>query len=132
MFGGHNLIAENGKILSRSARFKNETIYADLDIARIVGERRRMTTFFSRTDAVYTEIGFHLNKEETKLSRFIDPAPFVPDDSQDRQKRCEEIFAIQYMGLKKRAGAHLLQDGCGGNLRGTGFHSGASGGGQGF
>ena len=102
VFGGHNLIAENGKILSRSARFKNETIYADLDIARIVGERRRMTTFFSRTDAVYTEIGFHLNKEETKLSRFIDPAPFVPDDSQDRQKRCEEIFAIQYMGLKKR------------------------------
>ena len=102
VFGGHNLIAENGKILSRSARFKNETIYADLDIVRIVGERRRMTTFFSRTDAVYTEIGFHLNKEETKLSRFIDPAPFVPDDSQDRQKRCEEIFAIQYMGLKKR------------------------------
>ena len=102
VFGGHNLIAENGKILSRSARFKNETIYADLDIARIVGERRRMTTFFSRTDAVYTEIGFHLNKEETKLSRFIDPAPFVPDDSQDRQKRCEEIFAIQYMSLKKR------------------------------
>ena len=102
VFGGHNLIAENGKILSRSARFKNETIYADLDIARIVGERRRMTTFFSRTDAVYTEIGFHLNKEETKLSRFIDPALFVPDDSQDRQKRCEEIFAIQYMGLKKR------------------------------
>ena len=102
VFGGHNLIAENGKILSRSARFKNETIYADLDIARIVGERRRMTTFFSRTDAVYTEVGFHLNKEETKLSRFIDPAPFVPDDSQDRQKRCEEIFAIQYMGLKKR------------------------------
>ena len=102
VFGGHNLIAENGKILSRSARFKNETIYADLDIARIVGERRRMTTFFSRTDAVYTEIGFHLNKEETKLSRFIDPAPFVPDESQDRQKRCEEIFAIQDMGLKKR------------------------------
>ena len=102
VFGGHNLIAENGKILSRSARFKNESIYADLDIAIIVVERRRMTTFFSRTDAVYTEIGFHLNKEETKLSRFIDPAPFVPDDSQDRQKRCEEIFAIQYMGLKKR------------------------------
>ena len=102
VFGGHNLIAENGKILSRSARFKNETIYADLDIARIVGERRRMTTFFSRTDAVYTEIGFRLDKEETKLSRFIDPAPFVPDDRQDRQKRCEEIFAIQYMGLKKR------------------------------
>ena len=122
VFGGHNLIAENGKILSRSARFKNETIYADLDIARIVGERRRMTTFFSRTDAVYTEIGFHLNKEETKLSRFIDPAPFVPDDSQDRQKRCEEIFAIQYMGLKKRlehTGARTAVVGISGGLDST-------------
>ena len=102
VFGGHNIIAENGKILSRSARFKNETIYGDLDISRLVGERRRMTTFYSHSDEVYTEIGFHLKKEETRLERFIDPAPFVPDDSQDRQKRCEEIFAIQYMGLKKR------------------------------
>ena len=102
MFGGHNIIAENGKILSRSARFKNETIYGDLDISRLVGERRRMTTFYSHSDEVYTEIGFHLKKEETRLERFVDPAPFVPDDSQDRQKRCEEIFAIQYMGLKKR------------------------------
>lgn len=102
VFGGHNIIAENGKILSRSARFKNETIYADLDIERIVGERRRMTTFFSRTDEIYTKIDFHLKKEETKLSRFVDPAPFVPDAHGDRQRRCEEIFAIQYMGLKKR------------------------------
>ena len=102
VFGGHNIIAENGKILSRSARFKNETIYADLDIGRIVGERRRMTTFFSKSDEVYTEVGFHLKKEETKLSRYIDPAPFVPDDHGDRQRRCEEIFSIQYLGLKKR------------------------------
>ena len=102
VFGGHNLIAENGKILCRSARFKNETIYADLDIERIVGERRRMTTFFSKSDEVYTEIGFRLKREDTRLERLIDPAPFVPDDSQDRQRRCEEIFAIQYMGLKKR------------------------------
>ena len=36
VFGGHNIIAENGKILSRSARFKNETIYGDLDISRLV------------------------------------------------------------------------------------------------
>ena len=102
VFGGHNLIAENGKILSRSARFKNETVYADLDIARITGERRRMTTFYAKSDVIYTEIDFHLKKEETRLDRSVDPAPFVPDDSQDRQRRCEEIFSIQYLGLKKR------------------------------
>ena len=99
VFGGHNIIAENGKILSRSARFKNETIYADLDIERIAGERRRMTTFFSRTDEIYTTIDFHLTKEEKKLSRFVDPAPLVPHAHGDRQRRCVGSFAIQSLGV---------------------------------
>ncbi len=102
VFGGHNIIAENGTILAESERFTNETIYAELDIARLVGERRRMTTFRTDTSRSYIEVGFHLKKEETKLSRFVDPAPFVPGSDSDRQRRCEEIFAIQYMGLKKR------------------------------
>ena len=102
VFGGHNIIAENGTILAESERFTNETIYAELDIARLVGERRRMTTFRTDTSRPYSEVGFHLKKEETKLSRFVDPAPFVPGSDSDRQRRCEEIFAIQYMGLKKR------------------------------
>ena len=102
VFGGHNLIAENGKILSRSARFKNETIYAELDIARLVGERRRMNTFFAASRAEYTEIGFRLKKEETALSRRIDPMPFVPGGAKERKLRCEEIFSIQYLGLRKR------------------------------
>ncbi len=102
VFGGHNIIAENGTILAESERFTNETIYAELDIARLVGERRRMTTFRTDTSRPYSEVDFHLKKEETKLSRFVDPAPFVPGSDSDRQHRCEEIFAIQYMGLKKR------------------------------
>lgn len=28
--------------------------------------------------------------------------PFVPQDVQTREKRCEEILSIQSMGLKKR------------------------------
>ena len=36
-----NIIAENGTILAESARFTNETIYAELDIERLVGERRQ-------------------------------------------------------------------------------------------
>ncbi len=102
VFGGHNIIAENGTILAESARFTNETIYGDLDIARLVGERRRMTTFRTRAEGSYIEVDFHLKKEDTELSRYVDPAPFVPGKDSDRQRRCEEIFAIQYMGLKKR------------------------------
>ena len=44
VYGGHNLIAENGTILAESRRFVNGALYADLDIHRLDNERRRMTT----------------------------------------------------------------------------------------
>ena len=44
VYGGHNLIAENGTILAESRRFVNGALYADLDIHRLENERRRMTT----------------------------------------------------------------------------------------
>ncbi len=37
-----------------------------------------------------------------KLSRYVDPHPFVPSDKASRDRRCEEIFAIQTAGLAKR------------------------------
>ncbi len=45
VFSGHNLIAENGHILKESARFQNETIYSEIDIQRLLTERRRMNSF---------------------------------------------------------------------------------------
>ena len=102
VFGGHSMIAENGRILSKAARFKNEIVYADLDVARLAGERRRMNTFFARSSMVYSECGFHLKKEEIRLDRAVEPQPFVPGNKEDRDRRCEEILSIQAMGLKKR------------------------------
>ena len=48
VFGGQNIIAENGTCLAQSKRFVNETIYADLDLERLEAERRRMTTYQTR------------------------------------------------------------------------------------
>ena len=45
VFGGHNIIAENGAILKQAERYHNEIIYSELDIQRIVSERRKNTTF---------------------------------------------------------------------------------------
>ena len=101
VYSGHNLIAENGRILAEAKRFENESIYSEIDMYRIVTERRRMTTFESRNDG-YTEIPFNLKIEKTSLTRKIDPMPFVPSSKFDREKRCDEILAIQAMGLKKR------------------------------
>lgn len=102
VYSGHNVIAENGRILKAAKRFCNETIYSELDVQRLNAERRRMTTFEPAGDDGYRMIPFSLEEEETVLTRFIDPAPFVPGRKEDRDKRCNEIFMIQSMGLKKR------------------------------
>ncbi len=102
VFGGHNLIAENGTILAQSKRFIGETIYSDIDVARIASERRRMGTFGQEPDIPYVVVPFKLNVSETKLSRTFNNMPFVPRDEEKRNKRCEEILSIQAYGLKKR------------------------------
>ena len=109
VFGGHNIIAENGTLLANSKRFSNGVIYADLDLERIRSERRRMTTFQMTANMEdYDFVEFELDDEDLDLDRFIDPAPFVPSDEATRAERCEEILTIQAMGLKKR----LAHTGC--------------------
>lgn len=102
VFGGHNLIAENGSLLEEARRFCGETVYGDLDIRRILSERRRMGTFGKKKEDTYVTVTFRLSVEETRLERVFVPMPFVPQDVQTREKRCEEILSIQSMGLKKR------------------------------
>ena len=102
VFGGQNMIAENGTILREAKRFANETIYGEIDVDRLESERRRISTWQPESKEEYTQIYFHVKEEQTPLSRFFDPSPFVPDDKNDRDRRCDEILTIQAMGLKKR------------------------------
>lgn len=103
VFGGHHLIAENGSVLAESERFTNETIYGDLDIERLVGERRHYTTYDVTADPDgYMEITYEMKSADASFDRYVDKAPFVPGRKEEREKRCEEILAIQSMGLKKR------------------------------
>ena len=108
VFGGHNVIAENGVILAESRLFENSTIVTELDIQRLRADRRKQTTFSVKGKETYEEVFFHLEEKETGLTRFVDPAPFVPSDEHRMEQRCEEIFHIQAMGLKKR----LKHTGC--------------------
>ena len=101
VYSGHNVIAENGHILKESERFGSGVICTEIDVKRIEAERRRMTTFEMADDS-YVEVRFSLETEETALTRFIDPMPFVPGNEADRIRRCDEILAIQAAGLKKR------------------------------
>lgn len=102
VFGGHNMIAENGTILASGKRFENGVIYSEIDVKRILSERRKNTTFQSADDRDLWRIPFCVSVEETALSRSFPSRPFVPGDTSERANRCEEILTIQAMGLKKR------------------------------
>ncbi len=103
VFAAHHIIAENGTLLAEAVRFQNQMITADLDLERIHSERRRMKTF-GAAEGVYQTIYFSIKeaREAEGFYRYVDPAPFVPSEKADRDKRCEEILSIQAMGLKKR------------------------------
>lgn len=101
VYSGHNMIAENGRLLKEAPRFVNEITLSEMDVQRLVAERRRITTFELREDG-YRRIPFSLIMEGTALTRTIKALPFVPSEEADRQRRCAEILAIQAAGLKKR------------------------------
>ncbi|NBI89105.1 NAD(+) synthase [Lachnospiraceae bacterium] len=102
VFGGHNIIAENGTVLSQSRRFANQTIYGDIDIGRICHERRRMGTYRQEADGMYRTVKIPMKKEKTEITRTYGCLPFVPEDKEKRNKRCDEILSIQSCGMKKR------------------------------
>lgn len=61
VFGGHNMICENGAVLAEAGRFENGCIVTELDVRRLVNDRRRMTTFHAepcRESGQYTTAEF--------------------------------------------------------------------------
>jgi len=101
VFSGHNIIAENGAIISESPRFQNGIIYADIDLGRIEHDRRRINTFHAADAPFYIELELEpleCGLTERKFARL----PFVPQDPSKRNGRCEEILSIQSIGLATR------------------------------
>lgn len=101
VFGGHNIIAENGTVLAQAKRFATGTVYADIDVHRLCHERRRMSTYPEKARE-HRIVPVHMEQEETTVERQFSARPFVPDQTGERKKRCEEILSIQSYGLKKR------------------------------
>ena len=121
VFTGHNMIAENGALLAER-RFATGLTISEIDVDRLAYERRRMTTFNGQRQADLWRGSFSLPLEETRLTRAVSPAPFVPADAEDRAERCNEILKIAALGLKKRlehTGARTAVVGLSGGLDST-------------
>ena len=107
VYSGHDLIAENGRMLAEGKPFGEGRAVSEIDVRLLVSERTRMSTYATSPAAeAYETVHFSLGEEvssyETSLTRWVDPHPFVPSDPTRRAERCEEVFAIQAHGLAKR------------------------------
>ena len=106
VFSAQNIIAENGTIVTESCRFNNGITYADIDVERLMSERRKTNTYIGyipdRDSFYYICKDFDIKKRDTKLSRTFPCTPFVPSDKSDLENRCEEILTIQAPGLATR------------------------------
>lgn len=108
VFGGHNIIAENGKILAESDLFDTEmgVVVADIDLDRLNHDRLVNKTFSSYSkpgsEAMATEVRMlKCGTQEKEIDRTVDIMPFVPRGN-DLAERCIEIFNIQVAALAQR------------------------------
>jgi NAD+ synthase (glutamine-hydrolysing) len=107
VFSGHLMIAENGNMLKESERFffENKLEIADIDLDRLLYNRRILQP--SRRSIIsksYRIIGFDYTSLPLadEIQRKVDKHPFVPENSGERDERCEDILSIQTLGLMKR------------------------------
>ena len=103
VFAAHNIIAENGKIVAEALPFARETLaVSDIDVQKILSERRKKNTFSQEYDTDYEIIDFELEVVKTELMTAPDMLPFVPADERVRMQRCQMILDIQSRGLAGR------------------------------
>ena len=108
VFGGHALIAENGSLLTESARFQREDslLVSDIDVERLQNDRQKTNSFSDSLallqEREYRRVSFLLQKTPLRLVRPIEAHPFVPSGQEQLAERCAEIFHAQVAGLAKR------------------------------
>ena len=88
-------------VLAEVKPFAGGPAETELDCQRMESERARNTSFEPSAEG-YLTVDFDLALTETKLSRWVDPTPFIPHDERRRAERCELILKMQADGLAKR------------------------------
>lgn len=107
VFGGHCLIADNGALVAETARFEvADELTAEIDIERLVNERRRTPTFNHSKRHITREFRKiavqHESSRNQSPLRALPAHPFVPAGAGVLKSRCAEIFHIQTCALAKR------------------------------
>ena len=101
VYAGHNLIAENGRILNESPLFSDGLILSEIDVSFMLFERSKIFNYnFSKTP--HTVIEFDTEQIDTPLSRTFSRYPFVPENQKELSDRAAMILNMQAQGLRRR------------------------------
>ncbi|MDO8425819.1 MAG: NAD(+) synthase [bacterium] len=108
-FDGHSLIAESGRVLAETERFRRsaQMIVRDLDVESLRRDRRVTSSFgqaagLARTSYRTVTVEVTGIRIENGFERTVDRLPFVPKEGPQRDARCAEVFQIQRTGLARR------------------------------
>lgn len=100
IFGGHNIIAEDGKILNESELYSTGLTISEIDVHQMTYERVKDTSFTA--DGGMHRVGFSFEQSITKLTRHVEANPFIPENETDRKSRCRAILDMQAHALARR------------------------------
>lgn len=111
VFSGSAMIVENGVILSESKRFmmEEQLLVSEIDVDYLSHDRMVDHSFsksatlssVEKASRVAFELPLYNGEQANRLTRSIDPYPFIPAGDA-LHERCEEIVQIQIAGLAKR------------------------------
>lgn len=113
VFGGHNIIAENGKILAESDLFELDesgvhgVVVATIDLDILRHDRMLNKTFSSNSNSripiKYTSDKVTCVPENNvNCFRTVSMTPFLPSGIENAKVRCRSIFETQVAGLVSR------------------------------
>ena len=100
VFGGHNIIAENGALLDSTDLFSGKTAIAEVDTDYLSFERVKVLkeqTAFSQ----HLLVPF-VTASSAPITREYKKIPFVPMNETERKTRAELILTMQAEGLARR------------------------------
>lgn len=109
VFGGLAMVCENGNMLAENLPFAMEPqlVSSEIDVEYIRNERRKNNSFTDVAKSVASSNILRIDtdmmvNQHLDLTRTYSPHPFTPNTKETLDKRMEEIFNIQTLGLAKR------------------------------
>ncbi len=101
IFSGHDIIAENGDILTESKLYTTGLTISEIDVSYICAERRKDTSY-GVSKASSRRIMFDMQPQKTPLTRKYAANPFIPVGKDEMAQRCDDILAMQAHALARR------------------------------